>query len=196
MSGLTEVTYDGVKNKLQTIFFNEHSQTNNSNEQTLENQNLYPESTGVFYSGNYNRRRRQEEPYPTRGSGNRGRKRGRYSGNGRNSERNYNIQTFRKTNPEGRDGKITKCNICESKFHWARNCPDAYENQRGREENNSSRSTNGENALFNLFVAKESENVTMFSGPEVIKENRLKDLRIETNGCAIIDSGCASNVCL
>ena len=46
MSGLTEVTYDGVKKKLQTIFFNEHSQTNNSNEQTLENQNLYPESTG------------------------------------------------------------------------------------------------------------------------------------------------------
>ena len=35
----------------------------------------------------------------------------------------------------------------------------------------------------------------MFSGPEVIKENRLKDLRIETNGCAIIDSGCATNVC-
>ena len=195
MSGLTEVTYDGIKHKLQTIFFNEHNQTNNSNEQTLENQNLYPESTGVFYSGNYNRRRRQEESYPTRGSGNRGRKRGRYSGSGRNSERNYNVQTFRKINPEGRDGKITKCNICESKFHWARNCPDAYENQRGREENNSSRSTNGENVLFNLFVAKGSENVTMFSGPNETKENGLKALRMETNGHAIIDSGCATNVC-
>ena len=65
----------------------------------------------------------------------------------------------------------------------------------GREKNNSSRSTNGENVLFNLFVAKESENVTMFSGPNETKENGLKALRMETNGHAIIDSGCATNVC-
>ena len=71
----------------------------------MENQNLYSESTEVFYSGNYNRKREQEESYPTRGFENRGMKRGRYSGSVRNSERNYNMQTFRKKKPRGKRWK-------------------------------------------------------------------------------------------
>ena len=35
----------------------------------------------------------------------------------------------------------------------------------------------------------------MFSGPGNNEDSKLKALRIETNGCAIIDSGCATNVC-
>ena len=33
----------------------------------------------------------------------------------------------RKLNPRDANGSISRCSVCESKFHWARNCPDAEE---------------------------------------------------------------------
>ena len=35
----------------------------------------------------------------------------------------------RKKNPVESDGKVSKCIICESIYHWAHDCPDAYENK-------------------------------------------------------------------
>lgn len=57
--------------------------------------------------------------------------RGRSYGRGQFSQRGqegYN-KSNRKLNPLDEYGKVSKCAICESKFHWARDCPDAYENQ-------------------------------------------------------------------
>ena len=33
----------------------------------------------------------------------------------------------RQTNPLDANGQISKCSVCGSKFHWARQCPDSYE---------------------------------------------------------------------
>ena len=73
---------------------------------------------------------------------NRGRKWSRYSGGGRNyvrsENRSENQQPLRKTNPEDREGRTSRCNICESKLHWARRCPHAYENLRIKDNNSNS----------------------------------------------------------
>ena len=39
------------------------------------------------------------------------------------------VRGGRSTNPTAVDGDVSRCFICSSKFHWARSCPDLYENK-------------------------------------------------------------------
>ena len=86
----------------------------------------------------------------------------------------------RKKNPVGPDGKVSKCIICESVFHWARDCPDAYENKAMYE---------GSNEPVNLFVGYVSDRDGDGS------HERLQKLVSEAKGCAVIDTGCSNTVC-
>ena len=72
MSGLTQMNYETVKSKLQSIFFNEQ-ETNrqeqiSNNARDFENQTLLASEPEVFYSNSYNR--------PRGGKGSRSRGRG------------------------------------------------------------------------------------------------------------------------
>ena len=47
-----------------------------------------------------------------------------------NSDRLTDCQGFtRKTNPLDKNSKISKCNICSSIYHWAKQCPHSYKNK-------------------------------------------------------------------
>ena len=35
----------------------------------------------------------------------------------------------RQNNPLDSNGEVTRCNVCDSRFHWASDCPDSYENR-------------------------------------------------------------------
>ena len=182
MSGLSEVTYENMKNKLLAVFYNEFDLSNKRD--NADNQIQYPGETEVLYSSGYNNYRGQNASFARGGFRSRGRKWTRASVSGRNYPRSENQHSFRKTNPVDREGRISMCSICESKLHWAKKCPHAYENNRnGDNKNNSSE------PHFSFFV-------TMFTGlAEDDNSGKLKSLREETVDCAIIDSGCASTVC-
>ena len=182
MSGLSEVTYENMKNKLLAVFYNEFDLSNKRD--NADNQIQYPGETEVLYSSGYNNYRGQNANFARGGSRSKGRKLTRASVSTRNYPRPENPHSFRKTNPVDREGRISTCRICESKLHWANKCPHAYENNRnGGNKNNSSE------PHFSFFV-------TMFTGlAEDDNSGKLKSLREETVDCAIIDSGCASTVC-
>ena len=62
-----------------------------------------------------------------------------------------------------------------SKFHWARNCPDAYENQ-------------------GLDPDKKTETLKLFQSPNH-DVHEMKVFVGETLSCAVLDSGCTQTVC-
>eukprot|EP00112_Aurelia_sp_Birch-Aquarium-sp1_P008508 Seg1939.7 transcript_id=Seg1939.7/GoldUCD/mRNA.D3Y31 product="hypothetical protein" protein_id=Seg1939.7/GoldUCD/D3Y31 len=107
-----------------------------------------------------------------------GRDCGRFQRGGRPNRRGRSQPEFktgkgssvRKLNPPDSSGKPSRCNICESKFHWARNCPDAYENQKQDSE-------------ISLFQSSDDKLIQMkvFVG--------------ETLNCAVLYSGCTQTVC-
>ena len=77
----------------------------------------------------------------------------------------------RGTNPVGKDGRISTCAICGSRFHWAKDCPNKEENVLTSEE-----------------TPQDSDNV--FLTFVMVTEQ----LSIESQGKAVFDSACTSSV--
>ena len=205
MSGLTDVTYETVKAKLSSIFFDDHDKLKKF-EAAESGISFYAEgasgnaSDEVFYTtaygqrgrynnfrGRYGDRSKKRPKYERGAASGYGRsntyERGAASGYGRS---NTEQPKFRTKNPIGDNGRPSKCNICESIFHWSRDCPNAYENNQPDKDNTFV--PRNKRVNFNLFVA--------FTG--YAKEGqgcKLKSLLEESKGCAIIDSGCATTVC-
>ena len=92
---------------------------------------------------------------------------------------NYWQSEQKGTNPFDRNGKRTRCAICESVFHWAKNCPHKRQNQEDFKMTNEE--NNEEECHFALFT----------------KEHKTKNeaLLMESFGCAIIDTACTKTVC-
>ena len=44
----------------------------------------------------------------------------------------------RRSNPVGNDGQVSRYLVCDSKFHWARECPHSYENAYEKAEESES----------------------------------------------------------
>ena len=87
----------------------------------------------------------------------------------------------RRLNPIARDGEISKCVICSSIYHWARQCPDSYESSE-RDGNEVDR--------------KETENLSMFVAyTNGDKSERPANLLEESFGSCILDTGCLNTVC-
>ena len=83
------------------------------------------------------------------------------------------------TNPLDRFGRRSKCAICSSVFHWARDCPHKQEvsNVKFTEDNEEI----PEECYLTLFTkSKKSENEIFLT---------------ESMGCAIIDTACTRTVC-
>ena len=91
--------------------------------------------------------------------------------------------TNRKMNPSGPDGDISRCLICDSKFHWARNCPHAYENAYKTPKPDEEEH---DNVYLSLFMGL-TDNVE--------EENKVRKLVSEAKECAVLDTGCALTVC-
>ena len=82
----------------------------------------------------------------------------------------------RGTNPLDRNGKRTRCAVCESVFHWAKDCP--HKNQKQGE--------------IRMTDAEENEEECHFT-KESKSQNEI--LLMESFGCAIIDTACTKTVC-
>ena len=93
--------------------------------------------------------------------------RGRYFRGNRGNRASHNNRTNRATNPLGPDGKPLKCVICESIFHFAKKCPDSYENREKLEE------------------------ACLFTGNKL---NEIQVLLSESINAAVLDSACSSTV--
>ena len=133
---MTELSYQGMKTKLQNIFSDITKLTCKS-------------EPSIKVEGTYYTSELEETHYLNRGK-QRGRNRGRnynrsgFNIRGQSSQMNrynsrrqtkshmegaINKQRTRSLNPPDESGQPSRCAICESIFHWARNCPHAYENQ-------------------------------------------------------------------
>ena len=130
-----------------------------------DNAFMGPNTKQSGYQRDYNNYR-QEFPY--RGRSQRRNFR-RFSG--RNAARPYFV---RGKNPLGQNGYPMACNKCRSVFHFAKDCP---EDKQGRN------SKDNEVNLSYLFVGCASS-----------EEDKLKQLIDDSEGYAVLDSGCANTV--
>ena len=100
------------------------------------------------------------------------------------------VRTNESINPIGRDGSRLKCFRCNASNHLIFQCPLRYNNVNLVDESNA-------NALERKKEDKISE--TYFTEDHIImytgyNKHRVNELCLETTGCAILDSACASNV--
>ena len=80
---------------------------------------------------------------------------------------------YRRKNPLDSWGNRSRCAICESAFHWAKDCPYSLE----RQTKNTA----------------EEFDVELFANN--IHECHIGKFVGETLGCAVLDSGCTKTVC-
>ena len=143
----------------------------------------YGEQSGYSQRGGYS----QRDGY--------GGQRGSYSsGNtqraGYNSSNGGQQSARRRTNPVDGDGNVTRCVVCDSRFHWVRDCPDAFENREANEALQNSSENRGD-------CEESSVHLSLFMGytSEARKTNKLDSLVQESYGYALLDSGCSTTVC-
>lgn len=172
MSAISEVTYNNMKSALRRVFCEDAPE--NSSTAVAE-----VKSEPVFYGNE-----EEETALYTRGGG-RGRRPWRGGRGGRRGVTGANrvpvaTRGGRHTNRMGSDGEVTRCFICDSRFHWARDCPDAFENKNGESSN-----AEDESVQLSLFMGYTSD----------ARNAKLQGLISESRGCAVLDSGCTNTVC-
>ena len=82
-----------------------------------------------------------------------------------------------KLNPVDKHGKVTRCAICQSIYHWKRDCPDKKEDVNLTDTQSSDEA---EECHITLFT-KSSEICEIFT--------------VEARGAAILDTACSKTVC-
>ncbi|KAG7489765.1 bifunctional UDP-N-acetylglucosamine transferase and deubiquitinase ALG13 isoform X2 [Solea senegalensis] len=104
----------------------------------------------------------------------------RYTGK-RESRSNWQqSQTvFPGTNPFDKHGRRTRCAVCQSKYHWAKDCPNKKEHVN---------LTKDEGLKHDI----EECNITLFSN-ESLSETAI--FMVEALGSAVIDTACTRTVC-
>lgn len=189
MSSMSMVTYENMKTSLKRIF-------GGRPESSLR---VHVKEEPVFYGDSFDncqeRKMCDQEVYFGRNMKSTGISRGqvrfsRYHRGGRGrggrhfgNPRDGFVGQNRQLNPLGHDGLPSKCVICESKYHWARNCPHSYE----RAEDCNSREE---------VTERETVHLSLLTGYTDKKdEKKLENLLNETYGFAVLDSGCSTTVC-
>ena len=166
LTACSNMKYEEMKNVLTRIFSKSPSAT-----VFVENEREIKEE--IMLTGNQNTRGRGSYRGYSSGRG-----RGRVSRGG-TSRRNEEV----KMNPSY-NGTVSRCAVCDSKCHWAKDCP---------------HSTQNVNVLEDLKESSinEEENVNMTLMTKVI-DNELTNqeiLVIESQNAAIVDTACTKTVC-
>ena len=181
MSSIKEVTYANMKSSLKRVFCDDAPKS--------EASSLQIKSEPVFYG---NEERDYTGQQARGGRGGRGRRQWRGGRGGQRSLTGANrtpvaARGGRRSNPHNSDGNVSRCFICDSKFHWARNCPDAYENS-----NSEVLAATEEETVEN----EESVQLSLFMGYTANgRSTKLQTLITEAAECAVLDSGCSNTVC-
>lgn len=202
MSAITDVSYNNMKAALKRIFATEISakEKDSSNSFDFKTEPVFQstdcDDSEVFYTNrgrSLNRGGRRAGRFGTSAyRGVNARQRGAYRTSGNNNANRQPVQgqghSGRKMNPMSSNGKISRCLVCESKFHWARDCPDAFEN---KEEAKS-------NDIYNEEENDEIVHMTLFVGyanATTAQSAKLQSLISESHGHVVLDTGCSSTVC-
>ena len=186
MSGLTEVTFESMKEKLYSVYFmeqeihdkfdnsiNESASSSNDNSEVLLSEDPSNDGSSLYTTGRGRRLFRGRRPSSSR----------RYSRSRSNSRRPYGgYKGPRRTNPIGTDGYPTTCVNCDSEYHYVRDCPSAPKRSRKRA---FKQEEDFDKIHFNMFVGCTSND----------SNRSLSDLVNESRGYAILDSGCTNTVC-
>ena len=135
--------------------------------------------------------------YENRGKGYNNENRGRgYTNENKGRNQNRGRGTARKLNPPDETGEISKCAICNSIYHWARNCPDSYENLNTYYSNcREDESEFESNEKMTLFC-RESElpEIKIFNTDE-LEQNEEKNMLVkEALSTGVLDTGAPDNV--
>ena len=174
MSAVTEVTYDNMKLTLKRV------------------SDIGLSAQSADAPAKFDEVELKQETFYSRGRpGTRGHFRGGRRINPRSrgvAPRAQRIETpsnRRRLNPIGSDGEVSKCRICDSKFHWARSCPDAYDGLENQEVSDTVCVAEGE--------LKDVDSLSMFvayaNGNDRDREITHTLLQ-ESFGSAVIDTGC------
>ena len=162
---LPEFSYECMKRQLKAIYDNLSSQEISSTPVKVE---------PAYEARGYNRS--GKDGYYSRGQGSnsfyggRGRARFNRGGSQQNTDWRNQPSEFRKQNPINNfSGKISRCAVCQSIYHWAKDCP----------HNESNKNQENKVTLFTQEVQK------------CFIENFLG----ETLNLAVLDSGCTKTVC-
>lgn len=197
MSGISEVTFQNMKSALSRIFHREiHVQHTQQSTASMPKPDVsVVKSESVFLGDGCEGADVDDEGHESffvRGS-RREISRGLMRGYRPRGSFPRGRGVARRQNPLGPDGRITRCMICDSRFHWARQCPDAYENKGNTEH--VERSMNGRRER-NKDGGCDAVNFSMFVGyANGDRENKLNKLVEEAKCCAVLDSGCSTTVC-
>ena len=180
MLATSEITYSSMKSALKRIFSDKFGSATASVVSSVS-----VKSEPVFY-GDDSEASSDTAPVMYARGGRRGGRpwRGGRGARGRVALTGGNRQPLRggrRANPLDRDGNPMRCFICDSKFHWARDCPDAHENRRENDDADDKEET----VHLSLFMGYTS------SG----KGGKLPTLVEESEGCAVLDTGCTNTVC-
>lgn len=110
-----------------------------------------------------------------------------YYVNKRSGSNKKRFQKQLKLNPKDRNtGETTRCNICESLYHWGNNCPDRFR------MNSSFRTRNKSNSSSSSAMSPSNTNLTMFVE---IQPTDLNFMVGESFSMGILDTGCVTTVC-
>ena len=165
---IPDLTYESMKKQIKAIYDNCTTATKGNGEEKA-----IDIKTEDSYYGNWRSDFHHDgRPSYSRGSQGSRRSQGGGRGTGRNNSRARNSNGGNRgsqTNPIGPDGQVTKCHICNSIYHWASYCPTL--GQRSRP------------AVDFQFLTKEGH------------QCYLEQVTAESLNCALVDTGCTSNVC-
>ena len=203
MSAINEVSYANVKATLKRVFdtnVGENTEEVSVKQETLFSSEKDTDGYAYYTRGWGVRGRGSRRSYPRGGFNARYRSdsAGRQnslrdpstSGEGNNfsgAQGRFNATSDgrRRTNPRRRDGEISRCAICNSIFHWARQCPDSYEatesKETAKEGNENERRDEDHLSMFVAYT----------SGKDDRKMSKLLD---QATNCAVIDTGCLTTV--
>ena len=95
----------------------------------------------------------------------------------------------RGTNPLSRDGTMSKCGICESIFHWVKDCPDGDKSERVNVAAHEKEKSNERPGT------SESPNLKADEGVIAITTKEFSVFVSESFDSAVIDTACMSTVC-
>ena len=205
MSAVRNVTLDEMKNVLKRVFGGETENTFSSDAVKVEPvfQSAKSSSETLYARGGSSNNRGRFRGTRGRGGYGRGSTQQR-SWRGGSYSRGFAQQQYsrggggggRRLNRLDEDGNITRCVICESKYHWAKDCQHAHENNPSL------------NALENTDSCEVSDIADNAEDPESVhlllfmgytsgdqQYNKLNKLVSDSHGYALLDTGCSTTVC-
>ena len=191
MSAVPDVKYDAMKAAIKRIFGGTVKDSCNPD---MKIEPVF-EAAEVYYSNSYGHRgwgSKQNYGKTNRGSHFRGQGRGHHRGFVSGSSRGG-----RRLNPVDREGNVSKCRICDSKFHWASKCPDAFENIKesnlvsdNKEPFGHTFETGDDSAIVHLSLF-----IGYTDGDKKNNDSKLDQLVKDSSCSALLDSGCSKTVC-